>query len=330
MRKVAVMDTESRRELFLATAAVRNIAPIAIEKDFWVCFVLNELFSSEFLRSKLMFKGGTSLSKVYGIIERFSEDIDLVLNWNEILDDDPNAPRSKNKQDKYNKKMDVASQAYVAHIILPEVEKLIGHVCSQEIFEKEPDSIQITYPSSFSSEYISPRIKLEIGAKASWVPNRSYTITSYAAEEFPEVFQNAVFTVNVVCARRTFWEKATILHQEAHRPADKIQPAGYSRHYYDLIKLNASPVKENAMNDLQLLKDVVEFKQRFYSTPWARYDLAIPPTFRLVPEEDVRQLLLKDYKGMQEMFFSEIPSFDEILFKLSELEIEINTIEGYR
>jgi len=91
MRKVAMMDAESRRELFVSTAAVRNIAPIVIEKDFWVCFVLNELFSSEFLKDKLMFKGGTSLSKVYGIIERFSEDIDLVLNWNEILDDDPSA-----------------------------------------------------------------------------------------------------------------------------------------------------------------------------------------------------------------------------------------------
>ncbi|MCK5133851.1 MAG: nucleotidyl transferase AbiEii/AbiGii toxin family protein [Candidatus Sabulitectum sp.] len=327
MRKVAMMDAESRRELFVSTAAVRNIAPIVIEKDFWVCFVLNELFSSEFLKDKLMFKGGTSLSKVYGIIERFSEDIDLVLNWNEILDDDPNAPRSKNKQDKYNKKMDVHSRKYVAEEILPEVEKLTGHVCTLEIVEKEPDCIQLNYPVSFSSDYIPARIKLEIGAKASWAPNRSYTITPYAAEEFPSVFEEPSCSINVVKAERTFWEKATILHQEAHRPVAKIQPSGYSRHYYDLMKLSKSLIKTSAMNVFQLLEDVVEFKKKFYPVPWARYELATPPTFRLLPEEHVKRLLVKDYKAMKEMFFGEIPSFDEILQNLAALENEINALD---
>jgi len=327
MRKVAMMGAEARHELFVSTAANRNIAPIVIEKDFWVCFVLYELFSSEFLKDKLMFKGGTSLSKVYHIIERFSEDIDLILNWNEITDDDPNAFRSKNQQDKYNKKMDLDSRKYIAETILPEIKKLVGHVCSLEINEDDPDSIHLNYPGAFSSEYIPSRIKLEIGAKASWTPNESYLITPYAAEEFPDVFEISTCSINVVKAERTFWEKATILHQEAHRPVSKIQPSGYSRHYYDLMKLNKSSIKDTALSDIQLLKDVVEFKKKFYPAPWANYDKALPPTFRLLPEGHVKQALIKDYKEMEEMFFGEIPTFSAILSNLAELEKEINSLD---
>jgi len=324
MKRVAYLPADERRELFAGTAAVRRIGPIVIEKDFWVCYTLKELFSSEFLKDKIMFKGGTSLSKVFHLIERFSEDIDLILDWKEILEDDPYGERSKNKQDRYNRNMDVESRRYIAEKILPEVQRILGGICTVEIHDDDPDNILIHYPGSFKSAYVSNTIKLEIGAKASWVPSSSFVISPYSAQEFPEVFENPTCTVNAVHAERTFWEKATILHQEAHRPENKPQPGGYSRHYYDMIKLYNSPVYGNAMKDFYLLEKVVAFKNKFYPRAWAHYDSAKPPTFRLIPDSHVKKALEKDYLAMREMIFGEVPKFKEILHGLASMEDEIN------
>ena len=103
MNKYALMSLDQQTFYFEQTSNKMNLPPSAIEKDFWVTWVLGKLFSSELLAPKILFKGGTSLPKVFGLIERFSEDIDLILDWNEVVTDDPNHERSKTKQDKYNK-----------------------------------------------------------------------------------------------------------------------------------------------------------------------------------------------------------------------------------
>jgi hypothetical protein len=126
-------------------------------------------------------------------------------------------------------------------------------------------------------------------------------------------------------AERTFWEKATILHQEAHRPG--TIPARYSRHYYDFYKMARSKIKAAAFSDLDLLGDVVEFKKLFYSSSWARYDLAVPGSFRLTPPPDQVPALARDYKEMREMFFREPPDFATILAALPVLEEEINGLK---
>jgi hypothetical protein len=181
---------------------------------------------------------------------------------------------------------------------------------------------QRVLPCSVSADYIRPAVRLEIGPLASWVPSRSRPIKAYAAQVFPEAFSNPTFEVVAIDAERTFWEKATILHQEAHRPG--TIPARYSRHYYDLYKLSESPIRKTALDNLPLLQSVVEFKERFYYSSWARYDLAVPGSFRLSPPDSQLPALERDYRAMQDMFFREPPTFETILAGLAALEREIN------
>ena len=125
-------------------------------------------------------------------------------------------------------------------------------------------------------------------------------------------------------AERTFWEKATILHHEAYRPEESPTPLRYSRHYYDLMMMANSQVKERALADLNLLQEVVDFKDKYYHRGWARYDLAYPGSMKLVPPIRVQNVLRKDYREMHNMFFSQPPTFDEIMDSIQKLEHEIN------
>jgi hypothetical protein len=180
----------------------------------------------------------------------------------------------------------------------------------------------VFYPAAFEAEYIRPAVRLEIGPLASWVPSSSRSIKAYAAQVFPKTFSNPVFEVIAIDAERTFWEKATISHQEVHRPG--AIPARYSRHYYDLYKLSESPLRNAALSDRTLLKSVVEFKERFYYSSWARYDLAIPGSFRLSPPDRQLFTLEKDYRAMRDMFYREPPTLEAIMAGLASLEQEIN------
>jgi len=324
MERIAAWTEQERNDLFRETGARRNMSPAIVEKDFWVCWTLGRLFASEELAPKIMFKGGTSLSKVFGLIERFSEDIDLILDWEHLPSDDPFAERSKTKQDAFNKRIEEQSQEYIANHLLPEVRAVLGDLCTVSGAEDEPDVIHLGYPVGFSDEYLRPEIRLEIGPLAQWTPNDSYHIQPYAAEEFPEVFDQPRCRVQAVRAERTFWEKATILHREAHRSEDKPVPLRVSRHYYDLAQMAGNDVRAAAVGDMELLQSVVQFKMRFYPQGWARYDLAKPGTLRLIPPEHVLAEIRKDYEEMQIMIYGEVPPLDDILEVLGDLEDEIN------
>jgi len=165
MDKIAQLSPKDRSELFKETAAQKNILPAIIEKDFWVCWVLSKIFSNDSLSKKVLFKGGTSLSKAFGIIERFSEDIDLILDW-DVINDSPLGDRSKTKQLKRNKEIIISSRQYIINQIMPEMKNLVGHVCDIEIQSDMPDIIKIQYPDSFSETYLRPEIHLEIGPLA--------------------------------------------------------------------------------------------------------------------------------------------------------------------
>ena len=321
--------TLSEQAFYFEQAALKTgLSAEAVEKDFWVVWTLDKLFRSPLLADKIIFKGGTSLSKVFGLIRRFSEDIDLILDWNEVVAEDPNLKRSKNKQDRFNKSVPELSRKYIAEVFLPEVIAVLDGVCSAGIEEGAPDVINIRYPSSFESDYLRPEIRLEIGPLALWVPNAEYEIRSYMAETFPAVFEQPSCRVKAIKAERTFWEKATILHAEAFRPESKQLSLRYSRHYYDLAMMAVDPtVKAAAFHNLDLLHTVAEFKARFYPASWANYELAKPGTFKLVPAEKNRRFLAHDYEQMKVMFFGEIPPFDELLESLKTLEDEINALE---
>ena len=274
-----------------------------------------------------MFKGGTSLSKVYNLIERFSEDIDLVLDWRVLGGDDPLAERSKTKQAQLNAAINKQAQKHIGGELLRMVEFTLDGVCGCRV-DDDPFVIDINYPAAFPNDYLRSEVRLEIGPLASWLPYEGRSISCYAAEAFPDVFEQRECAVKVIKAERTFWEKATILHHEAHRPDGNAQPPRYSRHYYDLAKMTRSPVKEQALADPGLLASVVTFKQRFYPRGWARYDLAKPGTLVLVPEGHVLASVRSDYRAMENMIFGEVPDFEEILAVLQALQKEINRPSG--
>lgn len=329
MESVARLSSAERRELFAETAARKGMTPAIVEKDFWVCWTLGRLFAHPELSRLLMFKGGTSLSKVFNLIERFSEDIDLILDWRVVIgEDDPLAARSATKQEALNKTIDARAVDYIGGELLPMISWVVDPICRCELAADDLHALNIQYPAAFSDIYLRPEVRLEIGPLAAWLPCDHYRVRPYAAEAFPQIFKQADCAVQAIRAERTFWEKATILHHEANRPEGNPQPLRYSRHYYDLAMMAAAPVKDAALADLSLLEDVVAFKQRFYRRPWARYDLAKPGTFKLLPSDHVLAAVEKDYAQMRNMIFGRYPAFDTIMAELQHLENEINALGG--
>lgn len=324
MDTVARYSAAQRRELFSEAAARLDMTPAVVEKDFWVTWVLDRLFATPKLAQLLMFKGGTSLSKVYGLIERFSEDIDLILDWRVLGGDDPLAERSRTRQAELNEAINREAQAYIAGPLLANLVAALAGIGECRIGEDDPHVIEVRYPAAFADTYLRPEVRLEIGPLAAWLPHEEGRISAYAAQAFPDVFARRETTVRTIRAERTFWEKATILHQEAHRPEDSPQPARYSRHYYDLARMAASPVKAAALADRELLASVVAFKQRFYPRPWARYDHAVPGSLRLLPGERMLAAVEADYRAMADMIFGAVPNFADIVAQLRALEDEIN------
>lgn len=235
MNRVARLSAGERRDLFQETGARRGMIPAIVEKDFWVCWVLKRLFEDPELRGRMVFKGGTTLSKVYGLIDRFSEDIDLVLDWRLLgygaaLDEEP---ATSTQRDKFNKAMNAKAAAYIGGPLLERLAVTLAGV-GAAVDADDAHTVNITYPAVFREEYLRPEVRLEIGPLASWVPSAEREIRPYAADSFPAVFDEPVCTVVAIDAERTFWEKATILHQQAHRT--DAMPLRCSRHYYDLYK----------------------------------------------------------------------------------------------
>ena len=324
MHKIALLPEKKRTELFRETAAQKGMTPAIAEKDFWVTFVLERIFSDDNLSSILIFKGGTSLSKVYGVIERFSEDIDLILDWNLLTAKDPKEERSRRQQEMLNKEINEKAKTYIAMTLVTALQQQIGGICNVVVDENDGYVINVRYPSAFDESYLRPEIRLEIGPLAEWMPNEKHMITSYSAELFPQLFEQTSCEVPTILAERTFWEKATILHHEANRPEGSIQPQRYSRHYYDLAKMAQSPIKNSALSSLDLLENVVAFKKRFYPRGWADYDAAKPGTLKLLPSRRIEKTLRQDYRDMRAMIFGDYPDFDTILEILQNLEDEIN------
>ena len=150
------------------------------------------------------------------------------------------------------------------------------------------------------------------------------TITSYLAELHPQLFASPSTVVATAAPERTFWEKATILHQEANRPEGKAMPRRYARHYYDMYKLGHSCVAERAIAQPELLAKVVAFKERFYRTPWSKLPDAKPGTLKLSPRLGRLGGLKADFESMRPMIFGNVPTFEEIVAFMYVLENCIN------
>ncbi len=337
MDAIAQWAADERAALFQETAVRRGIVPTIVEKDFWVCWTLRRLFAHPERRPAMLFKGGTSLSKVYGIIERFSEDIDLSLDRHDMGftgERDPENVPSRKGREKLLEALKTECTAYLGNGFVPQAiadfEPFLGdhgQGWSLEIDALDAQTVLFHYPSTTDARvtpYVRPIVRMEFGARSDFWPATEAEIRPYAAEEFPEQFGEPVAIVRVLEAKRTFWEKATILHAEFHRPNRERGAGRMSRHYYDLAQLANSSIRREALSDLDLLSEVAHHKEFFFATAWARYNEARPGTLRLVPPDDLRRLLESDYRQMSEMFFGEQPAFRQVLSSLEDLEHEIN------
>lgn len=336
MNRVATMDARSRAELFAETAARTNLAETIIEKDFWVCWVLKQLFSANELEGRLLFKGGTSLSKIFHAINRFSEDIDLAADYVGLGFSGDKDPRQENisrtRRNAILEEMMATCRAYIAGEFLTAFRQQCVHILGAEIgwslavSEADPNAVEFRYPNASTRglDYLNPRVVLELGTHAEFVPHGQFTLRSFAGEEFPNVVSDRDVSVKALLAKRTFWEKATILPAEYHRPLEKPIPDRYSRHYYDVGMMAEGKIKDEALADRDLLPQVVKHKATFYPSGWARYELAQRGSLRLVPPESRIAALEQDYRKMGVMIFGEQPSFKSVMDRLSMLEKEIN------
>ena len=340
MDSVAKSSPRERAQLFQNAEArhVPRMAASIIEKDFWVCWTLHRLFVILKFRPQLIFKGGTSLSKVFKIIDRFSEDVDLSISRRDLGFADDRDPEQagigKNEAKRRLEGLVEKCKQTVREHLLPELRKDFTSVLGPsgwtvELDAEDPQTIVFTYPPSDLTkalEYVRPAIRLEMGARSDDWPAVEAEITPYAAENFPKVFTSPTCQVRTLTAERTFWEKATILHAECHRPAGKPSSDRRSRHYYDLYCLSRHDIGREALKRLDLLERVVQHKSFFFSSAWANYAAAKPGTFRLVPDAERLDVLRKDYAAMQAMMFGESPKWDSIVDELKQLENRINAV----
>jgi len=334
MREVAKLSDELRRDLFRNTANKMGLHDAIVEKDFWVCFTLDYLFHRSEWKNAITFKGGTSLSKAFGLINRFSEDIDLILDWR-VLGygrDEPWENRSGTKQDAFNKEANTRAERFLAESFVPKIksdltdELDLAQGANIYIDERDRQTVIFAYPHLFTNTATLPVIRLEIGALAAWTPASLARITPYTSEQYPAIFNQPSTEILTVSPERTFWEKATILHHEANRPEHLSMPARYSRHYYDLYQMSLTNIKTKALSDTELLKKVVEFKMKFYPRSWAKYPEAAPGTLKLVPPKYRFAELKADYTAMKDMIYGDVPSFETIMEAMGGLEEEINLI----
>ena len=339
MDKFVLLTHKDKRAYFEVAAANMSIMPQLVEKDFWVCWVLKILFSLPEIGTHLTFKGGTSLSKCYNVIKRFSEDIDISIErpfLSKTHAIEPDKEKSNKENQKRLKELQLVCRTKIDEMILPRLKQAIAKVLfdSEEWkVELDPDdadgqTVLFIFPHAMMSHaesYVRSSVKIEFGARADHWPVETATIVPYIVNVPGEQFIEGA-SVRVLAAERTFWEKATILHMIYHYPSEKNVPLRMSRHYHDIYAMADSPIYKRALESISLLKHVADHKTLFFKANWAHYDEAKPGTLRLVPRDNQVSQLKNDYRQMQQMFFEEPPSFERIIERLRGTEEQINRI----
>ena len=324
-----------RRRIFSETAIRKGVAFAIIEKDFWVCWVLKMLFSLSPKHPPLVFKGGTSLAKAYGLIDRFSEDIDIVTVVDFYLSrglNDPEKATSKSKRSAQMEALDVACADYVIEGLRGELQQIFQErLGATEDWELNPDphdpyqhSLLFRYPLSgvdSTHPYIRNSVKIELGWRSADEPVEMRVIRPYIADQYSELRLNLDIRCTVLAPVRTFWEKVTALHAESFR---ERTPQFFSRHYSDVAAMSETVLGKMAARNLEMLDDVRRFKERYYASAWARYYLAIPGSLVIVPNARKITELASDYREMRPLFFSEPPPFERVIEQLRALQQEIN------
>lgn len=338
MTSIATWPADERGLLFGQAEAALGITAVVVEKDFWVCWLLGRLFETRSVGPHVVFKGGTSLAKVFHAISRFSEDVDLSIAPARLGFDEQglDAASTGSRREKDAAALEQACARHVAEVVSPALDatvtEVIGPAAAAEgWFRFELDAARAPvlwfhYPSALPQPggYVAKVVKLEFGSLTNQRPSGTHRIRPLAADfpsAAPFVADESVVALEV---ERTFWEKATILHAEFHRPAELAQRDRYSRHYADFASLWQHSSRVSCLARTDLLAEVTRHKRRFFASRWASYDTARLGTLRLSPPASRHATLKRDLESMRPMFLAAPPTFDGILRVLAEAESTIN------
>ena len=294
-----------RWEVFARTANRLNTSPSNVEKDFWVCLVLDIVFNQlPKGHPRLLFKGGTSLSKGFGLIPRFSEDIDIVVFRDDLgFEDDLDPTLARNLSNRkraalFNKLKEACSSYIRGDLLVALTKQLNEIVAGCHVFSDEDDvdrqTLLVEYPAPYPSDdksYVVPRVKIEAGARSALEPSSNCTVSPYIADELLDCEFN-VSDIRVIAPERTYWEKLLILHgaycgyrdkQRLPTPDNRI-----ARHYYDVAMLTDTDIGRKALSNVSLLDEVRKHNLIAFRQAWKRFDQAVPGSVKLVPGSTLR------------------------------------------
>lgn len=338
---------DERRDLFVATATEFGTTAQNIEKDFWVCWTLDALFNDlEPGGPRLLFKGGTSLSKAYGLIDRFSEDIDVT-----VFRDDLGEPASVDELEALSGKkraarleaIKAACQAYIRGPLLAALNRLAEAAAPRggdanglrvAVDDEDPDgqSLLVWYPSVVQDQtdaYVRPAVKIESGAKSALDPHQAVVVKPYIADLLPVGTDLSVTGVTTIDPERTFWDKVVILHglRRWYERRGALRGGGQrvSRHYYDLYRLLRSDMGQRALGDAALAADCVRHARMFFNRPDLDLATAEAGSFALAPHDGMIAELRRDYGAMATMIFGVVPSFADVMSAVGDLEARVNS-----
>lgn len=316
-----------RRVILQQAAAQEHLPEYAVEKDWWVSMTLNALFKTT-CKEYLEFKGGTSLSKGWHLIDRFSEDIDVALDHRFFVPQLDNNTQLKNLRKK--------SRKFIVSVLAEELDVqmkvlgLSGYEVKPEIVDEagtpissdaDPTVIYVNYPSvsTDSSTYVPSRVKVEISCLSMDEPFELRTISSIISAYFPEDDNETECSIPVVLPSRTFLEKAFLLNEEFQKPEPRS--LRMTRHLYDLEKLMDTDFGKTALSDMELYRKIVEHRRKFYHVSYADYDKDYPESIEFLPPERCIKQWESDYGEMLEHFvYGEHLSFDDLLKRIIELQ----------
>jgi Nucleotidyl transferase AbiEii toxin, Type IV TA system len=336
---IRATDAE-RRDLFLGTATRLGTAVQNVEKDFWVCWTLDALFNGlEPGGPRLLFKGGTSLSKAFGLISRFSEDIDITVFRDDLGQavDVAELDALSGKQRRI--RLDAireSCQAYINGSLVDQLGRLAMRFVGEGRFrlESDPDdadkqSLLFWYPavSAEGDAYVRSAVKIESGAKSALDPHTSAKVVPYVAHDLGDL-DLTVSNVTTVRPERTFWDKIIILHglRQWHDRRGELRHGGQrvSRHYYDVYRLMQDAQARQWLADRALGTDCARHARVFFGSADLGLATAVPGTLMLTPAPAMRDALSRDYEAMAGMVFGGVPSLADVLAGVAEVERIVN------
>jgi hypothetical protein len=308
-----------------------NLSTVAVEKDWWISAVLRALFALPYA-DNLSFKGGTSLSKCYNLIERFSEDIDVAINREFLgfcgtLSKNQIGTRLRRAACSFVREklqFDLAGELENQGI---NADLFSVNVNITPVTTTDPEIIEVHYKSLFpESNYIKPIVKLEISGRSMNEPLRKIVLQSFIDETYSDkVFAEKPFEVNAVVPERTFLEKICLLHEEFAKPQEFMRTERMSRHLYDLVRIFDTDIAAKALSDKELYRSIVEHRRIFIGLKGFDYDTLAPQTIEIVPPDHIIALWKADYETMREtMIYGESLPFNKLIDKIKLLNEKIN------